>query len=133
GGSLPAAGTTNLKDFSGNYFGGGAPVVSTADSTEPAYTAQIPAVFGGTATAPAPGTHPDILGAGSANFDFNAYLSSGVDTDVEGTPGWGTYGFQGDFSEVVVTSDGSQTGSTGRISEAIDAVADGGTIVVGDG
>ncbi|MDF1741763.1 MAG: Calx-beta domain-containing protein, partial [Verrucomicrobiales bacterium] len=130
GGSLPAAGTTNLKDFSGNYFGTDSPVVSTSGSVEPGYADLIPQIFGGTATAPAPGTHPDILGAASANFDFNAYLTSGADTDVEATPGWGTYGFQGDFSELVVTADGAQTGGSGRIAEAIDAVNEGGKVIV---
>ena len=41
GGALPAPGTTNLKKFSGNWFGTTSPVVTTANSAEPGYAAQI--------------------------------------------------------------------------------------------
>ena len=52
---------------------------------------------GGTATPPV-ATQPDIAGAASANFDITPLLTTGADTNVETTPGRGTYGFQGDFS-----------------------------------
>lgn len=68
GGSLPTPGTTNLKNFVGNWWGTTTPVVSTAASTEPAYASQIPVAFGGTAVAP--GGQPDILGAASANIIY---------------------------------------------------------------
>ena len=68
GGSLPAPGTTNLKNFSNNWWGTTTPVVSTADSAEPGYASQIPVSYGGTATAP--GGQPDILGPASANIKF---------------------------------------------------------------
>jgi hypothetical protein len=77
--------------------------VSTANSAEPGYAAQIPVAFGGTATPPA-APQPDILGSASANFDFLPLLASGVDTNVETTPGRGTYGFQGDLTKTI--SDG---------------------------
>ena len=65
GGSLPAPGT-NLKNFTCNWYGVIPPVVSTANSSEPGYAAQIPVAYGGSAVAP--GGQPDILGGASANF-----------------------------------------------------------------
>ena len=121
GGSLPAPGTTNLKNFSGNWFGTNAPVVTTANSAEPGYAAQIPVAFGGTATPP--GGQPDIAGPASANFDYTPFLWTGTDTSP-------TMGFQGDFSQLGVTNDGSQTQSSGRIQEAIDAAPADGTVHV---
>ena len=91
GGSLPPAGS-NQKNFTCNWFGTANPVVTTANSTEPGYAAQIPVVFGGTATAP--GGQPDIAGPASANFIYIPRLSVGTDNASETTPGWGTFGFQ---------------------------------------
>ncbi len=116
GGSLPAPGA-NLKNFSGNWFGTTTPVVTTANSAEPGYAAQIPVVFGGSATAP--GGQPDLAGAASANIDYTPYLAAGTDTSA-------TMGFQGDFSTLHVTAASPQTGATGRIQEGINLVADGG-------
>jgi len=99
GGSLPAPGA-NPKNFEKNWLGTTAPWVSTANSTEPGYAAQIPVAFGGTATPPA-SPQPDILGSASANIDFLPLLASGVDTDVETTAGRGTYGFQGDLDDTI--------------------------------
>jgi parallel beta-helix repeat protein len=93
GGSLPTPGTTNTKDFTGNWWGTTSPVVTTANSTEPGYAAQIPVAYGGTATPP--GGQPDIAGAGSANIIYLPLLKSGTDTNIETTPGRGTNGFQG--------------------------------------
>ncbi|MDE3253464.1 MAG: right-handed parallel beta-helix repeat-containing protein, partial [Bacteroidota bacterium] len=84
GGSLPAPGT-QLKNFTCNWFGSLHPQVSAGNSVEPGYAAQIPVIYGGNATAP--GGQPDILGAGSANIDYQPYLSSGVDNDPQ-TPGF---------------------------------------------
>lgn len=92
GGSLPAPGTTNTKNFRGNWFGTTAPVTTTANSAEPGYAAQIPVAYGGTATNP--GGQPDIAGPASANFSTTPILTSGTDTNVETTPGRGTFGFQ---------------------------------------
>jgi autotransporter-associated beta strand protein len=127
GGSLPAPGA-NPKDFNGNWFGTATPAYSTLNSTEPGYAAQIPVIFGGSATAP--GGQPDVLGPASANFDFTPFLLTGTDTDVETVPGRGTNGFQGDFSQLGVTTQGSQIGGSGRIQEAIDDLPSGGTIHV---
>ncbi|MBK8564253.1 MAG: right-handed parallel beta-helix repeat-containing protein [Saprospiraceae bacterium] len=78
GGSLPLPGTTNLKDFECNWYGAATyPVISTANSAEPGYAAQIPVAFGGSATPP--GGQPDILGAASANIDFISWLVNGTD------------------------------------------------------
>jgi len=125
GGALPAAGT-NKKDFSGNWFGTNDPDVSTANSTEPGYAAQIPVAFGGSAVPP--GGQPDILGPASANVDYTYYLDQGTDTNV--STGWGTYGFQGNFNALHVIATGAQVGPTGRISEAINAATSTATIYV---
>ena len=106
GGSLPAPGTTNLKNFRGNWFGTASPVITTANSTEPGYAAQIPVQYGGTATAP--GGQPDIAGPASANFQINPILLSGTDTNVETTPGRGIFGFQGVANTVVVNETDSK-------------------------
>lgn len=76
GGSLPAPGA-NLKDFSCNWYGTTSPVVTTANSAEPGYAAQIPVAYGGTAVAP--GGQPDIAGAASANIMYAPLAISGVD------------------------------------------------------
>ncbi|MBK8362522.1 MAG: hypothetical protein IPL24_02240 [Bacteroidetes bacterium] len=76
GGSLPAAGS-NLKNFTCNWYGVTPPVVSTSNSAEPGYSAQIPVAYGGSAVAP--GGQPDILGAASANFVYTPYLTGGTD------------------------------------------------------
>lgn len=120
GGSLPAPGS-NLKNFSGNWLGTITPVVSTSNSTEPGYADLIPVAFGGTSVPP--GGQPDILGTASANIDFTPFLNSGTDTNVETTLGRGTFGFQGNFSNLWVTSAGAQTGATGRIQEGINLVS----------
>jgi hypothetical protein len=106
GGSLPAPGTTNLKNFRGDWFGTTAPVITTANSTEPGYAAQIPVAYGGTATPP--GGQPDIAGPASANFQIYPILLSGTDTDVETTPGRGTFGFQGVSNSIVVNENNQQ-------------------------
>ncbi len=107
GGTLPAPGTTNYKNFRGNWYGTTSPVVTTANSAEPGYAAQIPVAYGGTATPP--GGQPDIAGPASANFQYTPFLLSGTDTNVETTPGRGTNGFQG-VSNTVVVSPGNQNG-----------------------
>jgi len=124
GGSLPAPGT-NLKDFSGNWFGSATPSFSTANSAEPGYAAQIPVIFGGSATAP--GGQPDILGPASANFDVSPWLATGVDTNLA------VYGFQGDYSSLVVSTQGAQVSSTGRITEGYNLLAATGTLAVRSG
>ena len=127
GGSLPAPGTTNLKNFSANWFGTTTPVVTTANSAEPGYAAQIPTtVPGGTATAP--GGQPDIAGPASANFDITPLLDVSTDTNVETTLGRGTYGFQGSFNVLNVIATNAQTGATGRIQEGVNLVDTGGTV-----
>ena len=124
---IPTPGTTNLKDFSANWFGSNAPVVTTANSTEPGYTAQIPfTVPGGSATPP--GGQPDIAGPASANFDITPLLDVGTDTNVETTLGRGTYGFQGSFNVLDVIATNAQTGATGRIQEGVNLVSTGGTV-----
>jgi hypothetical protein len=99
GASIPAPGN-NPKNFQGNWYGTTTPVVSTANSAEPGYAAQIPVAYGGTASAP--GGQPDIAGPSSANFRYHPVLTSGTDTDVETTPGRGTFGFQG--APIIVNS-----------------------------
>ena len=78
GGAVPTPGT-NLKQFTCNWYGTLAPVLSTGNSVEPGYASQIPVAYGGTAVAP--GGQPDILGTASANIVYEPYLNSGVDAD----------------------------------------------------
>ncbi len=85
GGSLPAPGTTNIKDFECNWYGTTSPVVSSSNSAEPGYASLIPVAYGGTATAP--GGQPDILGPGVNNFDYISFL-------IDGTDNSGDQGFQ---------------------------------------
>lgn len=129
--SLAAPGT-NVKNFSGNWFGTTTPVVTTSPTGEPGYSlAQLPVIFGGTATAPAT-AQPDIAGPASANVDYTPTLSVGTDTDVESTPGQGTIGFQGSHAVLHVLSTGAQTVGS-RIDEATHLVTVGGTVNVDDG
>ena len=60
----------NLKNFSGNWFGTSTPVVTTANTAEPGYAAQIPTEFGGSATSP--GGQPDIAGPGVGELRLHA-------------------------------------------------------------
>jgi nitrous oxidase accessory protein NosD len=96
GGAIPPPGT-NPKDFTGNWWGTTSPVVTTANSTEPGYSAQIPVAYGGTAVPP--GGQPDIAGPASANVVYIPFLCSGTDTNIETTPGRGTIGFQGNSAQ----------------------------------
>ncbi|HYO99382.1 MAG TPA: Calx-beta domain-containing protein [Pyrinomonadaceae bacterium] len=100
GGSIPSPGTSNLKNFRNNWFGTTSPVVTTDNTMEPGYAAQIPVEYGGSATNP--GGAPDIAGPASANIKYMPFLLSGTDTNVETTPGRGTNGFQGQQSERIV-------------------------------
>ncbi len=126
GNPIPTPGTTNLKNFSGNWFGTNMPVITTMNSAEPGYATHIPVEFGGTATPP--GGQPDIAGPASANFDYTPYLDVGTDTNVETTLGRGTYGFQGSFNVLDVIASNAQTGATGRIQEGVNLVNIGGTV-----
>jgi len=123
GGSLPTPGTTNLKNFSGNWWGTVTPAVTTADSNELGYIfSPIPAGFPG-GSAVNPGGAPDILGVASANFDFTPLLESGVDL-------LGAVGFQGSTAAVTVTAAGAQSGASSRVQEGVDLVDAAGTVHV---
>jgi hypothetical protein len=65
--------------------------------------------------------------SGVSSVDFNAYLNTGTNSVTSGP------GFEGDFSSVVVTTLGAQTGSTGRVQEAQNMVTAGGTVHVNSG
>jgi hypothetical protein len=107
GGALLPPGA-NLKDFTHNWWGTTNPVVTTSNSTEPGYAAQIPTGYGGSATAP--GGQPDIAGPASANIVYQPVLCTGTDTNVETTPGRGTVGFQGDYSQNTFYKDNDNDG-----------------------
>jgi hypothetical protein len=132
GGALPAPGTTNKKNFSCNWYGTVNPVVSTANSAEPAYAGQTPVAYGGTATPP--GGQPDILGAASANIKYMPFLANGTDNDP-------AIGFQPVANTCFGCSSGNviQNVNTSEyfcsIQEAIDdaQTLDGHTISVGPG
>ena len=107
GGAIPPPGT-NTKDFTFNWWGTTSPVVTTANSTEPGYAAQIPVAYGGMAAAP--GGQPDIAGPASANIIYQPLLCTGTDTNVETTPGHGTFGFQGDYTQNTFYQDNDNDG-----------------------
>ncbi len=71
---------------------------------------------------PSGGNEPDLL-------DFTPFLTSGADIDSDTSNG-----FQGDFSELFVTTLGGQTDAAtlGRIQEGIDLVS-GSTVILGAG
>jgi hypothetical protein len=130
GGSLPAPGT-NRKDFRVNWLGTTSPVVTTANSAEPGYAAQIPVAYGGTATPP--GGQPDIAGPASANFRTSPILTSGTDTNVETMPGRGTFGFQGTPLSFNLTPAAAPTANDNdytRINDAIQLAASGSAITL---
>ncbi len=130
GGALPAPGTTNLKYFTRNWWGTTSPVVTTANSAEPGYAAQIPVAYGGSATPP--GGQPDIAGPASANIVYLPLLCSGTDTNVETTPGRGTNGFQGGASCPLVPAPAptSTDNDYTRINNAVQAASNGETITL---
>jgi len=120
GGSLPAPGTTNVKDFAANWLGSTAPVYSTADTAEPGYSALIPPQFGGSAEPPADA--PDIAGPGAANFDVTPLLGSSASSS--------PLAFTPDYSALVVPPYGAQIGSTPRIQDAVNQATAGGSVSV---
>lgn len=61
-----------------------------------------------------------MTGASASSVDFSPFLMNGTDTDT------GTAGFQGDFSNLAVTTLGG--GGTGRIEEGVTDVTAGGTV-----
>lgn len=73
------------------------------------------------------GTTDEATVAGLVNgpVDITPYLASG---DVDAM----TDGFQGDFSDLYVTDEGEQSGTTGRVQEAVDLVS-GSTVHINDG
>ncbi|MBX3291707.1 MAG: right-handed parallel beta-helix repeat-containing protein, partial [Acidobacteria bacterium] len=127
GGSLPAPGTTNLKNFSGNWIGTTTPTIVAVNSTEPGYSAQIPVAYGGTAVPPV-APQPTLAGEASANLDFSPFLNSNTDTSA-------AYGFQGSFSALNISAVSPQAapGGPSSIQEGIDAVSSGGTLNIGSG
>ena len=60
-----------------------------------------------------------VQGRTSGLVDFSTYLGLGTDTDLT------TKGFQGDFSNLYVTSLGAQTGAGTRIQDAVNTLTDG--------
>ena len=133
GGSLPAPGTTNLKNFRGNWWGNAPLVVTTANSAEPGYADQIPVEYGGSAVPPGTQGDPDIAGSASANIQYDPVLTDGTDTNIETTPGRGTFGFQSGAQIFQVTPAESPTAIDNdytRINNAVQAAANGDTIVL---
>lgn len=68
-----------------------------------------------------------MSGAQTGALDVSPFLMSGDDADLA------TAGFQGAKNSIGVTASLNQTGSSGRIQEAIDMVSAGGTVRVGNG
>ena len=100
GGSLPAPGTVNRKNFAGNWLGSIIPAVTSSDTSfELPYADLIPAHYGGTAFPT--GAEFDVGGPASANLRLRPLLKDGRDYNVETTPGRGIVGFQGLFLEAI--------------------------------
>ncbi len=92
------------NDLSGNTFG-----VSNSSATT---TVDASGNWWGTNAA------AGVAGLVTAGVDYTPWLDVGTDTSA-------APGFQGDFSYLHVDDDSPQSGSTGRIQEGIDLLADG--------
>jgi autotransporter-associated beta strand protein/parallel beta-helix repeat protein len=115
--------TGGLKNFSGNWLGSATLTFLNSNGGEPGYAAQIPVIFGGTATPP--GGAPSIKGLGLADVDYTPWLDVGTDTA-------GAIGFQGDFATLHVDDDSPQVGSVTRIQEGANMVS-GSTVLIAAG
>ncbi|MCZ2398109.1 MAG: right-handed parallel beta-helix repeat-containing protein, partial [Chitinophagales bacterium] len=124
GGSLPAPGT-NPKNFECNWFGqASSPSVNNVNGSEPGYAALIPVVFGGTSVPP--GTHPNIAGAASANFDYISWLSDGMD-DQPATMGFQPVAGACSGTPVVINSVTTVSQTCGASNGSIVVTFSGGT------
>ncbi len=116
----------NVLNFGANFLGqvsGVAASVSTNPSGEPGYAAQIPAAFGGSASAP--GTSYMICGIHSDRVDYSADLESYADADP-------AIGYQPNDSKVLVYERGPLATLSPRLSSAAKIVSAGGTILLKD-
>jgi len=112
-----------VMNVSGNWFGTTTVTTSTVNSVEPGYAAQIPVIFGGTATPPATPVET-IGGVQSAKVDYSPWLASGTDTVAA------EIGFQGDVTTLFVDDTAQAPGTGSAIQEAIDLAPAGGTVNV---
>ncbi len=106
----------SLVNASGNWWGTANPVLTLSQ-----INGTLPAEFAypGPASPPSSPFPYAITGSSAALVDFSPTLASGTDT-APSTPG-----FQPDLSNLIVQSAGAQSGTTGRIQEAINLLADG--------
>ncbi|HEY2759157.1 MAG TPA: hypothetical protein VGI75_00400, partial [Pirellulales bacterium] len=68
-----------------------------------------------------------VLGQTVGSVDITPYLTSNSNSAPGGI------GFQGDFSHLIVTTKGAQSGAAGRITEGVADATDGGTVSVNAG
>jgi parallel beta-helix repeat protein len=114
-----------VRDFSGNWLGTNAVTKTVGNTTHPGYLAQVPVEFGGTAVPP--GSARTVSGASAGKIDYSPWLDVGADIDADPSNG-----FQGDFSTLHVDDDSAQTGTVGRIQEAVNLLT-GTTVLVNNG
>lgn len=113
---------SRIANASGNWYGTGTPVRRGSNSTEPGYASLIPAAFGGTSVPPA--SAPDISGNTVQLIDYTPWQGSNVDLDPLAT------GYQGDFALLWADDNSPQSSTAGRIHEAVNMAAQGGTVWV---
>ncbi|MBN1371527.1 MAG: right-handed parallel beta-helix repeat-containing protein [Anaerolineaceae bacterium] len=113
---------SRITNASGNWFGTTNPVKTGVNSAEPGYADLIPTLYGGSSVPPT--ASPDISGTYASKVDYTPWLGLGTDTDSV------AMGFQGDFSNLWVDDNSTQSGTAGRVHEAVNSVTSGGTVQV---
>lgn len=113
--------TGGVKNFSGNWLGATTLTTANTNGSEPGYGLLIPVEYGGAATPP--GGALSVRGVGIGDMDYTPWLNSGTDIS---TP---EIGFQGSFATLWIGSQDAQSGTSGRLAEAVGLVDAGGEVI----